>query len=473
MKTPSLARACILPLVLLLSACENVQEQRIPPGYHLDSARTLHSHIQTLKAANWEGSSEINLPGLSASVKDELSLVSEYFRQRYPQLPVTWQSFANAQAHTVFEPHYMQGRLFEPAPPLPPAQAENYRARLEDIQAWRISLKQALDAGDIIPGQDYLSLAGNADAYAAHSGIVQFFQLDERPRSVSGQQPIYGTFAHYLRTDKKPGEKDAEPIEIQALIALRAVYYDAEKRLFYWQAQDNKRYWLYGLAHPQLRLTPPWSGDKKLTISGISARGGQCGESVRDWFESRSLDLPDSGFYHLGYGRVLYDKKLDKPSRLTHPIAFDEKRAKNLIFEPKPPLSDKVLRDYQARLSILGAAQQALWFALDNGKIRPGQDYMGASRGSRDLSHTGIARFYALHERRRGDDGRTVYGVFTHNWNSRKVRNGSLTESALYFDSETGLFYWQNGSPKKMWLYGIAEPVSVEPLQRNLVENKQ
>ena len=471
----------LLGVTTLLSACLHEQQvvQSPPPGYFPNPARILHETTnRTLIAQNWPGSQEMTFPVAASSQAD---VVREYFLHLYPQLPSAgWQDLNHVSvvydqegqavdlSHpTLFDLEHTRLLAFEPQVP---SFAEKRYADLQAaLQASVKPLKLALDDGDFKFARDYVgsSRAENQDAI---TGIVYFFELAKRPHTTNGDL-VYGVFAYYDESAVAIQTAQQDKAQLspypKAPVRVDALLYDREKHLFYHQAQGHTQ-WLYAVAHPLDKNLPVWSGDQKTRFKGIQARGGQCGQSVRAWFSKKNQDIPSWGFYHLGYGKVRYNKQ-GEPTALSHSIAFDQERAKNLIFEPQPPLKEKALKDYQARIQVLAAKRSPLMFALDKGEISTAQEYMGASRGARSaLSHTGVVRFYPADERIKDAGNRTVYGEFIHNWNRRK-RSGPMTISALYYDANNHLFYWKTGQghKKKMWIYGIAEPQSMTVTQKS------
>lgn len=437
---------CFGFLILSLNACVEQKNLQLPVGYYPDPARELHQSLrQLLSHSDWQAPPDLPL---ALQVTDDKALVANYFQARYP----LWTLHKNA-IH-LFTPEQVSLLFFEPKPPFAD---DDYAQKIEPLNANQQSIKQALDEVDIRFAHDYMGRARPQQNDKTINGIVHFFHLEQRPR-FDLQQRVYGIFAHY-----QPAQAENPK---QSFMRIQALLYDPKQKLFYYRnAQQGEKFWLYALAHPTDTPLSIWAGEQKMLIKGVQAKGGQCGRSVREWFsQQQKQSLLSWGYNHLGSGSVRYDKA-GKPIGLSQHLAFDEKRAKNLRFEPQPPLSDTQLKDYQDRLTLLNAKFQPLIRGLDNLDIHPDKAYMGASRGAKTpLSHVGIVRFYRAHERMKDAENRAVYGEFIHNWN-RQHRSGPMTINAIYYDPENNLFYWKNGEghKKKMWIYGIADTLELSP----------
>ncbi len=437
------------PLLLSLVACIPQQEivQQPPAGYYPDPARLLHQRLQVLQSEKrWQDSQHpINLP-LVANTDEQLA--AAYFNARYPFLGL------DAPGIDLFAAPQASQAFFEPAPPFANAA---YSSQIAALNAQTKPLKQALDDADLHFDQDYLGRVWQTNQ--SLTGIAHFFLPEERFQAPN-QQKIYGVFAHYVAANAEP-TKSSTSTQMQ----LQPLFYDTEKKAFYYK-NANVIHWLYALAHPTERTPSIWEGDQKVEVTGVQATGGQCGRSVREWFtQQNGVELPDEGFNHLGSGQVEYSATGESLA-LTQSVAFDQSHAHNLLFEPKPPLPDEQLKEYRDRLKALGAKPKALLSSLDDLDILPNKPYMAASRGTDTFSHTGVVRFYSPTERSRDAENHAVYGEFIHNWNAKR-RQGLMSISALYYDGESGLFYWKNGEgrEKKMWIYGVAEPSPIPTLE--------
>ncbi len=446
----------LLLLTLLLTACVEPQVIVKPaPGHYPNPARTLHQALHHLRQQPaWTAP-----PALDTylSVKDDEAFTAAYFQVRYPFLELT------SSGVDLFSAQRASLAFFEPQPPFAKG---DYAQRIEASQAQSKSLKLALDDADLRFTHDYLGRAQGAERM---TGIVHFFPPEQRPINAD-EQRVHGIFAHYQAapTATAEADKSAPPPAQTALMRVQSLLFDAEQKMFYYSSATGQPMWLYALAHPTDKNRPLWAGEQKIKIKGVKARGGQCGKSVRDWFvKQQEVDLPQWGYNHLGSGRVRYDKA-GTPISLSQNLVFDKERAQNLLFEPAPPLKEKKLKDYKDRVTLLGAQLKPLSRGLDELDIQPDKPYIGASRGAKPLSHTGVVRFYSATERRKDAKNRAVYGEFIHNWN-RKRRSGPMNVNAIYYDADSGLFYWKNGEghKKKMWIYGIAEP-TLNPIENEI-----
>ncbi len=453
----------ILALSLLFSAC--VKKQDISAISYPNPDRFLTTQIQQhISQADWTLPITLEIPGIrqASSAQNQIDWIRSYFNYTDSTIPPNqWHHFGHGDllyddkqklvgfsGANAFDAKHRNKAFFEPTLPIEAAALEAYQHRLQQLQAQPQKLKGQLDGGNIQAKQSYLAASFAPDSQWLHSGLAWFFPASQRP--VKQQQLIYGMLLHRLPSTAKT----------QTWLPLRmdALYFDWQQQLFYWMSDEGEQMWLYALSHPSEAQDLLWQGDHKKHFKNVSAVGGRCGVSVRNWLQKKVNLASRNGYSHLGFGRVRYDKQ-KRPITLTARIAFDKDHATNLIFEPSPPLSDKQLKNYRDRITVLGAKQQSLAQALDEGHIRAEQEYIGATEGTKALSHTGILRFYGLEKRRYDCQQQVVYGEFIHNWNKPR-RKGPLSISAVYYDSQQRLFFWvkKNGKDKKMWIYGVASP---------------
>ncbi|MDM8548054.1 hypothetical protein QUF61_16320 [Candidatus Venteria ishoeyi] len=455
-------------LVFWLSACV-LETRDITAISYPNPDRFITARIQQHFAQpSWQLPGQLEIPGISqaSSMSNQIDWLRSYFKFTYPNIPSTeWHHFGHGDLvyddkqqvvglseSNAFDAKHRKQAFFEPALPLEPVALADYQQRLRQLQASQQTLKGQIDVGSIQAKQGYLAASFAPDTQWLHSGLAWFFPASQRP--TNRQQLIYGVLLHHLPTTQ--AQKAWLPLRMDTL------YFDWQQQLFYWMADNGKPMWLYALSHPTEQQTVLWQGDHKKHFKQVSAIGGNCGISVRTWFQKKVKLTNPNGYSHLGFGQVRYDKQ-KRPVALTAHIAFDEEHAENLIFEPSPPLPAPKLKDYRARITLLKAKQQSLAQALDTGEISAEQEYIGSSDGTQSLSHTGILRFYSPEKRRYDCQQQVVYGEFIHNWNKAK-RKGPLTISAVYRDPKYNLFFWvkKNGNHKKMWIYGLASPLLAE-----------
>jgi len=434
-------------LVLSLSACvEQKVIVQIPSGYHPDPARELHQSLRKqFTQPHWQAIPDIPL---TLQVADDKAFVANYFHARYPFLGL------DSKNIDLFAAKHASQAFFEPKPSFADA---SYTQQIKSLQAQAKPLKQVLDDADIRFARDYMARAQHQQYDI--TGIVHFFHVEQRPL-LENQQRVYGAFTHYQQPATESQNIEEKQTVKKRFMRVQALLYDLEQKLFYYRNAQDERFWLYALAHPADTSTSVWAGEQKVRFKGIKAKGGQCGRSVREWFvKHQNKNLPNWGYNHLGSGKVRYNKA-GEPIAISRSLAFDQERAQNLIFEPHPPFTQKQMKNYEDRLTVLKAQRQSLLNGLDNLEIQPEKEYIGASRGAKILSHTGIVRFYKASERIKDVEKRTVYGEFIHNWN-RKRHSGPMNINAIYYDAATGMFYWKNGEghKKKMWIYGIATSI--------------